>query len=121
MVNISVPIVHVVMWRLNGDTAELRTNQSVQILDAFQSVEHDVPGMIRMEIGSNIIEADDGWNLALVSVFRTRADLLAYQTHPAHLAVKRLVAPLRLERAQVDFELPDFDENRQVTRTKEFP
>lgn len=107
MSNINVPIVHVVMWRLNGDSAELRANQADQIVAAFREIGHGFPGMIRMEIGANAIEADDTWDLALVSVFRTRTDLLAYQSHPAHLALKHLVAPIRSQRAQVDFELPE--------------
>ncbi|WP_169426669.1 Dabb family protein [Curvibacter lanceolatus] len=103
----SVPIVHVVTWRLNGDRPEVRATQAAKIVAAFRALEHDVPGMVRMEIGANVTEADDAWDLALVSVFRTRTDLMAYQSHPAHLALKHLVAPLRSQRAQVDFELPE--------------
>jgi hypothetical protein len=37
--------------------------------------------------------------------FKNRAALEAYSDHPAHLEIKRLVGPMRMERKQVDFEL----------------
>jgi hypothetical protein len=46
-------------------------------------------------------------------VFGSRASLDAYQTHPAHLALKAIVGPFRSERGQLDFERhPPIDRER---------
>lgn len=101
-----VPIVHIVSWRLNGASEEARAAQARQILAAFESARTEVPGVLRLEAGPNIIEAADAWDLAVVMVFESRAALDAYQAHPSHLAIKALVGPMRSARGQIDFELP---------------
>ena len=63
-------------------------------------------GHERMEIGHNVVDATDAWDLARYTVFASRADLEAYQTHPSNLAINALEATMRAARTQVDFELP---------------
>jgi hypothetical protein len=98
------PIVHIVSWRLNGTSAVERARQAERIVDAFRAGRADIPGLLRLEVGRNLIDAPDAWDVALCMVFASRADLDAYQRHPAHLAIKALVGPMRSARAQVDFE-----------------
>lgn len=100
------PIVHIVSWRLNGATREEKAQQARQILAAFEAARAEVPGLLRLEAGPNIIDAADAWDLAVVMVFESRAALDAYQAHPSHLAIKVLVGPMRSARGQIDFELP---------------
>ena len=102
---VSKAIVHIVTWRLNGETVDERAEQAQRIVAAFQKTSSSIPGLLRMEIGTNAINAADAWDLALYMVFASREDLQAYQNHPEHLAIKALVGPMRLARAQVDFEL----------------
>ncbi len=99
------PILHVVTWRLNGSTPEERKAQADRIVIAFKGTEERVPGLLRLEVGRNFIEADDAWDVGLCMVFASRAALDAYLAHPDHLAIKTLVGPLRKSRCQVDFEL----------------
>jgi heme-degrading monooxygenase HmoA len=101
----SKAIVHIVTWRLNGATVDERAGQAQRIVAAFQKTSSAIPGLLRMEVGANAINAADAWDLALYMVFASREDLQAYQSHPEHLAIKALVGPMRLARAQVDFEL----------------
>ncbi len=96
---------HIVMWRLNGADAAAKKQQARMIVDAFEASRGEVPGLLRMELGPNIIEAQDAWDLALCMVFATPADLHAYQSNPAHLRIKALVGPMRSERGQIDFEI----------------
>lgn len=98
-------IVHIVTWRLNGASAQERGEQAGRIVEAFEAARPHMSGLLRMEVGPNVIVGQDAWDLALYTVFATRADLDAYQTHPSHLAIKTLVGPMRAARAQVDFEL----------------
>ncbi len=102
----SVPIVHIVSWRLNGASPEDRARQSTQILAAFHATRAEIDGLLRFEAGQNVIDASDAWDLAVVMVFSSRAALDAYQSHPCHLAIKALVGPMRSARSQIDFELP---------------
>lgn len=99
-------IVHLVAWRLNGADAQLRAQQAQRIVEAFHAARPQWSGLERLEIGPNIIAAADAWDLGLCMVFATRADLDAYQLHPAHQAIKALAGPMRAARVQVDFELP---------------
>lgn len=98
-------IVHIVAWRLNGASVQERGEQAGRIVEAFEAARPYMSGLLRMEVGPNVIGGQDAWDLALYTVFATRADLDAYQTHPSHLAIKTLVATMRAARAQVDFEL----------------
>jgi hypothetical protein len=98
-------IVHMVMWKLNGVTPAVRLAQAELMVQAFETARSQVPGLLRMEVGGNMIEVPDAWDLALSMVFASRADLEAYNTHPAHLRIKTLMGPMRLARCQVDFEV----------------
>lgn len=100
-------IVHIVSWRLNGPTPAERGLQAQQIVHAFEAIRHEVSGLLRLDVGPNVIEAPDAWDVAAVMVFESRDALAAYLDHPAHLAIKSLVAPLRSARSQIDFELGD--------------
>ena len=98
-------IVHIVSWRLNGVSAAQRCEQAERIIQAFEAARPQMGGLLRMEAGTNVIEAPDAWDLAVVMTFASRAALDAYQAHPSHLAIKALVGPMRSARSQVDFEL----------------
>lgn len=83
----------------------LRAEQAQKVVHSFEAARHDVPGLLRMEVGANFIEAPDAWDVAVFMVFASRADLEAYQTHPAHLKIKSLVGPMRAARGQADFSI----------------
>lgn len=97
-------IVHIVGWRLNGATPLDRRAQARAIVVAVEATRGRIPGLVALDVGRNLIDAADAWDVGAVMVFRSRADLDAYQTHPEHLALKAVVAPLRSARCQLDFE-----------------
>lgn len=105
MTNTTPAIAHVVTWRLNGMDPTARRQQAARMVQAFEATRPDVDGLLQMHIGANAIEAPDAWDVALYMVFASRAHLDAYQMHPSHLAIKKLVGPMRAARAQVDFEI----------------
>ena len=100
----SSEVVHVVSWRLNGDTPAARERQADTIVAAVEATRSQIPGLVSLDVGRNLIEAADAWDVGAVMVFRSRADLDCYQTHPAHQALKSIVGPLRNARSQLDFE-----------------
>lgn len=95
-------IVHVVCWRVQGssDAERLRNRQAV--VAAVEATRGRIPGLLSLDVGDNLIPREDAWDVGAVMVFRSRADLDAYQDHPAHLAVKATVGPLRTARGQFD-------------------
>ena len=99
------PMVHIVSWRLNGRDAEEKLSQALSIQQAFDGLKVQVPGLRQLEVGHNMVENPDAWDVAAYMVFDSMQALLAYQSHPAHLEIKKLVGPMRLERCQVDFAL----------------
>jgi hypothetical protein len=100
---VTQPIVHIVTWRLNGRDNDERRRQAATIVAAFDALRPLVPGLLQLDVGANIVDAADAWDVAAVMVFADRGHLDAYNAHPDHLAIKALVAPLRSARGQIDF------------------
>jgi hypothetical protein len=97
-------IVHVVSWRLSGTTPQERARQADTVVAAVDATRSQIPGLLSLEVGRNVVEAADAWDVGAVMVFQSRDALDAYQSHPAHLALKSIVGPLRSARSQLDFE-----------------
>lgn len=95
-------IVHVVCWRLLGADEAERGRNAATVVAAVERMRGQVPGLLSLDVGVNVVPAPDAWDVGAVMVFRTRADLEAYQGHPVHLALKAVVGPLRVARGQFD-------------------
>lgn len=89
---------------MNGATAEERLSQARTAAAAFEATRGTIAGVVDMQVGVNLVDAPDAWDLALSMRFENRVALEAYAHHPAHLEIKKLVGPMRMERKQVDFE-----------------
>ncbi|HLU19364.1 MAG TPA: Dabb family protein [Pusillimonas sp.] len=98
-------LAHMVLWRLNGRTAEIKEHQAQEIIAAFEGIKEQIPGLLHLDIGRNV-NRDSEWDVALYTVFESAEHLKAYETNPAHIAIKKLVGPMRDARSHVDFELP---------------
>lgn len=96
-------IVHVVGWRLRGDSEAERLRHAETVVAAVGALRGQIPGLLSLDVGANVIPAPEAWDVAAVMVFRSRADLDAYQDHPAHQTLKTVVGPLRSARSQIDF------------------
>lgn len=97
-------VVHIVAWRLNGSSEAERREQARSVVGAVEATRGRIPGLLSLEAGINVVDAPDAWDVGAVMVFRSRADLDAYQSHPDHLALKATIGPLRSARSQLDFE-----------------
>jgi hypothetical protein len=56
-------------------------------------------------VGRNITTAAHACDVVLVADFQDDAALHSYQSHPAHQAFIRFIAPLRAAKHMVDFRL----------------
>jgi quinol monooxygenase YgiN len=96
-------IKHIVMWKLKGEGAEKQRNIAT-VKAALATCKDLVPGLLKYEIGTDIGIDHAPWDVAVYSEFTDRAALDAYQQHPAHLAIKPVIGPLRELRGAVDYE-----------------
>ena len=95
-------IKHIVFWRLKDDAKAENAERIKQVAEALKD---KIPEIVSIEIGINIDESDAAWDVALYSEFATPEDLAAYQVHPDHLELGKMIAEVRTDRAVVDYEV----------------
>ncbi len=93
---------HIVMWTLKPEQKENADKISEDLGKKFKALVGVVDGLNSVEFGKN----DNGGRLDLVlnCVFTTREAAKAYQSHPAHVAIKNVVHTLVCARECVDYE-----------------
>ncbi|MGO3146189.1 MAG: Dabb family protein [Leucobacter sp.] len=96
---------HIVTWKMNGETAELRAQQANEIADALRQLPATVPGISALDVRVNGFNSDANWDLVLVSDHHDKESLDEYAVHPDHLAVVEIVKARAAARAGVDFEV----------------
>jgi quinol monooxygenase YgiN len=99
-------IKHLVFWKLH-DFAEGRDKAAnAQLMkERLEALAGRIPGLLKIEVGFNIVPGDTNSDVALYSELANRAALEAYQAHPDHQAVIPLIRPLISERRLVDYEV----------------
>ena len=96
---------HIVAWRLKDSAGgnDKATNARL-VRDKLEALRGRIPGLLRLEVGLDFSGTDASADLVLVTEFASRADLAAYQVHPAHQAVVAFVREVVAERRFVDYE-----------------
>lgn len=100
-----LPICHVVMWDVAGDTDAEKCRTVETVRTEFEALRDRIPGMTRLEIGVDISRVDYACDMLLLSEFESEEALAAYAVHPEHLAVRDRLAGLRIARHQVDYPM----------------
>ena len=94
---------HIVCWKLN-DAGKAHQEALFSDLSArFHALPGVVDGLTAIEVGQNYNGGE--FDLVLLCEFTTREAEKAYQTHPAHVAVKEIVQQNVRGRVAVDYEL----------------
>lgn len=92
-------IKHVVCHRYNDRAkAEL-------IAPMLRGLVGQVPGLLHMEAGADVLGSARSYDLALVATLEDRAALEVYAKHPAHLKVKDYIHQYLESSVSVDFEV----------------
>lgn len=96
---------HIVFWRLKEDAHgnDKATNARL-IKEKLEALQGRIPGLLRVEVGLDIIHADTSSDVVLYSEMADRAALDAYQIHPLHQEVGRFIKEAVIERRAVDYE-----------------
>ena len=76
-------------------------------LNGLNKLEDEIPELIQLVHGSDVLGKDNSWDHVLIADFQTVADIDRYNVHPSHEAIKQYSLPNAAELAYVDFEVPD--------------
>ena len=92
---------HIVMFRIKDEYK----SEIPQLVENFYGMKGRVEGMLELEAGADVLHSDRSYDLALVTLFDSMASFTAYQTHPAHLPVKKRMHEVRSASVACDFEV----------------
>ena len=90
---------HIVLFKIKDEFK----GEIPQLVQAFYGMRGKVDGLLQLEAGADILHSERSYDLALITVFRDRAAFDAYQTHPAHLPVKKRMHEVRETSVACDF------------------
>ena len=98
-------VTHIVAWRLKDSALGNPKAENARLMRAkLEALPGQIPGLLHLEVGFDFSATENSSDVVLVTRFATRADLAAYQIHPAHQAVGTFVREVVAERRLVDYE-----------------
>ena len=77
-------LIHIVCWKYKP---EVTSDQRKEHIARLRSLDGLVPGMVSLDVGSDILGLDRSYDTGLVGVYEDRAALDAYSEHPEHQKV----------------------------------
>ena len=90
---------HIVLFKIKEEfKAEIP-----QLAKNFYTMKGKVEGLLDLEAGADILGSERSYDLALICTFADRASFDAYQTHPAHMPVKKRMHEVREGSVACDF------------------
>jgi hypothetical protein len=96
---------HIVMWNVVESHEGMNREQLLrEIKSRIEGMRGVVPQVREIEVGIDFNGSAAAWDIVLYSTFDSRADLDAYQVHPAHEKIKTFVGAVTTARAVVDYE-----------------
>lgn len=99
-------IKHIVMWRIEENLeGKSKLENAKFVKDSMEALKNEIKEIINIEVGINIVEAEQAYDLVLNSEFANLEDLNIYQKHPSHVKVVDLVKPLLNSRVVIDYEV----------------
>ena len=92
---------HIVLFKIKDEYKD----EIPQLVENFYGMKGRIEGMLDLEAGQDVLHSERSYDLALTTVFDSRASLDAYQTHPVHLPVKKRMHEVRSASVACDFEI----------------
>lgn len=93
---------HIVSFKLSGSEEE-RRQVANDFKEALLALPNQIDVLQSMEVGINENPAEQ-WDVVLIAIVNSMADVEVYAKHPAHVAAAGLLAGHKADRACVDFE-----------------
>jgi hypothetical protein len=95
-------LTHIVLFKLKD-----RSPANVAATrDRIALIAGQIPELLSIEVGINIVDAPPAYDIALVETFESLETLHAYQVHPVHRALLADVMPRFEEFHSLDYETP---------------
>ena len=94
---------HIVLWTLKPEQKDNAEKIAEELSKKFGALVGKVEGLTAAEFGRNY--NGGAYDLVLCCTLASKEAEQAYQTHPAHVAIKNIVHTLVCARECVDFEL----------------
>ncbi len=92
---------HIVLYRLKD-----RSENSKQALkEKFLSLKENVPQILDLEVGTDVLFSARSYDVALAVTFETKEDLPVYKAHPFHVGVADYVHAVTESAVSCDFEV----------------
>lgn len=82
-----------------------KADNARKVKTALEGLQKKIKEIRHMEVGINIDESPDNYDLAMYSEFDSKEKLDIYQKHPEHLNVASFVIKVREKRRVVDYEM----------------
>ncbi len=92
---------HIVLFRMKKGLPEADRDR---LVDALKGLREKVPCVRDLEVGIDVGEKHNSYDIALNSVFNSFDDVEAYAVHPEHVKVVELVKELCSTSVKVDYE-----------------
>jgi hypothetical protein len=97
-------IKHIVLFRLKDSAEGASKADNAKRMKAEIETLAKVPGVLRLEVGINLIDYIGAFNVSLYSEFASKQDLENYMQHPEHRKVVDFISKVCEQRAVVDYE-----------------
>lgn len=98
-------IKHIVMWRLKEEAENnSKTENAKKIKKELEALKGEIKEVVELEVGINIVEDVQAYDLVLYSVFNTKDDLKKYAMDPRHVKVANFIKSVAESRVVVDYE-----------------
>lgn len=91
---------HIVLFKIKDEYK----SEIPQLVENFYGMKGKIEGMVDLEAGQDFLQSERSYDLALLTVFDSRAAFEAYQTHPVHMPVKKRMHEVRSASVSCDFE-----------------
>ena len=99
-------IKHIVMWKLRDFAGGAKKSENAEKIKAqLEGLKSRIKEVRALEVGVNINDSADSYDIALCSEFASLEDLKRYQHHPEHVRVGDFIIELRLDRKVVDYQV----------------
>ncbi|MCJ8173158.1 Dabb family protein [Clostridium botulinum] len=99
-------IKHIVMWKLKEFAEGKSKLENANIIKInLENLKHRIDEVKLIEVGVNINNSQQAYDVVLYSEFETIEDLNLYQNHPDHLKVGEFINEVKEDRIVTDYEV----------------
>ena len=99
-------IKHIVMWKLKEFAEGKDKLENAKIIKmGLEDLKNKINQIRCIEVGININESEQAYDVVLYSEFDSVEDLNLYQNHPDHVRISEFITNLRDVRVVTDYEI----------------